>query len=145
MTNPSNDPTPTHRTDPPIGHLAHFAINADDVGATRRFYEQVFGWQFRPWGPPEFFHVYTAEGERPGAIGALQGRRTFTGGIQAVGLECTVAVDDADAAAHRALAAGGRVLMDRTTISGVGDLVFLCDPSGNPIGAMRFDADADAD
>ena len=28
------------------GHITHFAINADDVGATRAFYEALFGWRF---------------------------------------------------------------------------------------------------
>lgn len=137
MDTESTDHTDT--TAPPIGHLAHFAINALDVGAARRFYEAVLGWQFRPWGPPEFFHVYTAEGQRPGAIAALQARRDL-GGVRSVGFECTVAVDDADAAAARAAANGGRILLPTTTISGVGDLAFVVDPSGNPFGVMRYDA-----
>ena len=68
------DPMEPTRT-PPTGHLAHFAINSDDLGASRRFYEAVFGWTFEPWGPPDFFHVVTADGARPGAKGALQKRR----------------------------------------------------------------------
>jgi len=31
----------------------HFAINTDDVGATRQFYGAVFGWQFRDYGRDE--------------------------------------------------------------------------------------------
>jgi uncharacterized protein len=38
---------------------------------------------------------------------------------------------------------GGRVLMDKTTIAGLGDLVFFADPSGNVCGAMRYDPEAD--
>jgi uncharacterized protein len=133
-----NDDTTT----PPLGHLAHFAINADDVTATRRFYEATLGWTFEPWGPPEFFHIYAASGERPGAIGALQSRRDLGDGVRPVGFECTVAVDDVDAAIDRATAAGGSVLMATTTITGVGDLAFVQDPSGNPVGLMRYDAEA---
>jgi predicted enzyme related to lactoylglutathione lyase len=127
---------------PPIGHVAHFAINADDVSATRRFYESTLGWQFEPWGPPEFFHIYTAEGERPGAIGALQARRDLGDGVRPVGFECTVAVDDVDAALARATGSGGTVLMPPTTITGVGHLAFVADPSGNPVGLMRYAAGA---
>jgi uncharacterized protein len=50
-----------------------------------------------------------------------------------------VAVDDVDTV----VAAGGTVLMEKTTIAGVGDLVFFADPSGNVSGAMRYDPDAD--
>jgi hypothetical protein len=33
--------------------------------------------------------------------------------------------------------------MDKTTITGVGDLIFFEDPSGNAVGAMRYDATAE--
>ena len=127
---------------PAPGHLAHFAINSDDLGASRRFYQATFGWQFEPWGPPDFFHILTAEGSRPGVMGALQARRAL-GGHQATGFECTVAVPDASAVAAAARSAGGTVLMEATTIAGVGELVFVLDPSGNPVGAMRYDPAAD--
>ncbi len=29
--------------------------------------------------------------------------------------------------------------MEKTTIAGVGDLVFVADPSGHPVGAIRYD------
>lgn len=39
-------------------------------------------------------------------------------------------------------AAGGKILVDRFTIAGVGHLIFFEDSSGNPIGAMQYDSDA---
>jgi predicted enzyme related to lactoylglutathione lyase len=50
-----------------------------------------------------------------------------------------VAVDDVDTV----VAAVVTVLIEKTTIAGVGDLVFFADPSGNVCGAMRYDPDAD--
>jgi predicted enzyme related to lactoylglutathione lyase len=121
------------------GNLAHFAINADDVEATKTFYEDVFGWTFKPWGPPDFFQI--DPGEPP--CGALQRRRELEPGTRTVGFECTISVSDVDAVTKAAVAAGGRVVMARTTISGVGDLVFVADPSGNVVGAMRYDGSAE--
>ncbi|WP_291413527.1 hypothetical protein [Actinophytocola sp.] len=45
--------------------------------------------------------------------------------------------------AGRAVAGGDEVVTARTTISDVGDLVFPADPSGNVVGAMRYDDAAD--
>lgn len=121
------------------GELAHFAINADDVEATTAFYEHVFGWRFEPWGPPDFFHIETGSDTVVAPQGALQRRRELVPGGRTVGFECTVAVSDVDAVAAAAVAHGGRVVMARATITGVGDLVFVADPSGNVVGAMRYD------
>jgi predicted enzyme related to lactoylglutathione lyase len=124
------------------GRVGHFGINADDVDAARRFYGNVFGWTFEPWGPPGFFHVRTADGELPGMQAGLQARRDFPG-HRVVGFECTVSVDDVDAVAEAVRAGGGEILMERTTIAGVGDLIWFADPSGNVVGAMSYHADAD--
>jgi uncharacterized protein len=127
----------------PAGHLAHFAINADDTATARRFYGAVFGWTFQAWGPPDFFHIRTAQGAAPAGEAALQARRDLAPGRPTTGFECTVAVTDVDAVVAAVTAHGGEVLMDKTTIAGVGDLVWFADPSGNVVGAMRYDASAD--
>jgi predicted enzyme related to lactoylglutathione lyase len=38
---------------------------------------------------------------------------------------------------------GGRVIMERTTIVGVGHLIFFEDTEGNVAGAMQYDAQAE--
>jgi predicted enzyme related to lactoylglutathione lyase len=116
----------------------HFAINADDVDASRAFYERVFGWQFSAYGPPGFFQIRI--GDDPGVRGALQQRRDLVDGQPTIGYECTFGVDDVDTVAAEVVAAGGRILMPKTTIPGVGDLVFFADPAGNVVGAMRYEA-----
>jgi uncharacterized protein len=120
--------------------ISHFAINADDLDASRDFYERVFGWGFEAWGPPGFYKVDT--GADDGVQGALQQRRDLLPGRPATGPEVTFGVEDVDATARAVLAAGGTILMERFTISGVGHLVFFADPAGNAIGAMEYDATA---
>ncbi len=115
------------------GHLAHFAVNTDDLPATRSFYEAVFGWSFEnPY--PGFLRTRDA-----GAIGVIQQRRALLE-RPTVGLEGTFAVDDLAAALARAKSCGGAVLLGPSTIPGAGDLAFVSDPGGNPLGLMRFDA-----
>jgi uncharacterized protein len=116
---------------PPITHCA---INADDVEASMRFYSALFGWTFEPWGPPGFLRMQTESGQ----VVALQQRRDL-GGVRMTGFECTIAVPDVDAIASAVGAHGGRVVMERTRIPDVGDLMFFADPSGNVAGAMRYE------
>jgi uncharacterized protein len=114
--------------------IAHLAINADDPEASLRFYEALFGWRFAPGGHPGFFRME----RESGPIVALQQRREL-GGVRLTGFEVTVEVDDVGAVAEAVVANGGRVVMEPTTIPGVGELVFFEDPSGNVAGAIRFD------
>lgn len=118
--------------------IAHFAINADDLERAQRFYGEVFGWTFHPWGPPGFCRVDTGQG---GLGGAMQTRRTL-GDKPIHGFECTIAVEDVDAAVAAIERAGGRIVMDKATIAGVGHLVFFEDSEGNVAGAMQYDASA---
>jgi uncharacterized protein len=118
-------------------NLTHFAINADDVETTRAFYERVLGWSFYPWGPPGFYQIQTGTDDDPGVRGAMQQRRELVAGTPTIGVEPTFEVADLDAAVKSVVAAGGEVLMDRFTISGVGHLMFFRDPSGNAIGLIQ--------
>lgn len=122
--------------------LTHFAINADDVHATRQFYKQTFGWQFTPWGPPGFHRIEADDPAGPGVTAAIQQRRDLLAG-PTTGFECTIGVEDVDRTLKAAVAAGGHILMDRTTIAGVGHLIWLADPSGNVVGAMTYDGTAE--
>ena len=124
-----------------MNDVVHFAINADDVERARGFYETVLGWTFQPWGPPDFYRITTGGEGAPS--GALQVRRDLVPGMRTVGFECTVAVADVRQSASAAVRAGGAVLMDVTTISGVGHLAFVRDPEGNALGLMQYDAAAD--
>src|SRR4051812_48811599 len=117
------------------GHLAHFAINADDVPAARRFYEALFGWRFAEAYGPGFIRTHDA-----GPIGVIQARRELLAGVRTTGVECTFAVDDIGAAVSGGEAHGGRVVLPPSVIPGAGELFFFADPDGNVAGAMRYDA-----
>jgi predicted enzyme related to lactoylglutathione lyase len=93
-------------------HVAHFAINADDIARGRRFYETVCGWKF------------TIPGQKM------------------TGYECSISVPDVDAVAAAVGAAGGKVIMPKVVIAGVGSLIFFQDTEGNVAGAMQYSKDA---
>jgi uncharacterized protein len=125
-------------------HLAHFAINADDVGRAKKFYERVFGWKFTAWGPPGFYQIQTGrDGEPQPVRAALQGRRYLVPGKPTIGFECTIAVDSIDETAKKVADAGGTVALPKSIIVGVGALMFFQDTEGNIFGAMQYDTGAE--
>jgi uncharacterized protein len=113
-------------------HMSHFAVNCEDVLRAKSFYEGVFGWKFAPWGPPGFYNTQDA-----GVMAALQKRREIVPGRPG-GFECTISVDDIDAAIARIESSGGRIVMPKATIPTVGTLVFFEDTEGNIAGAMQY-------
>lgn len=122
-----------------MNHLAHFSINADDVERARQFYASSFGWKFQPFGPPGFYMIEGAGG--PGGIFAsLQERREIVPGKPMHGLEGSLAVANSAQAEAAILKAGGRLVMPRTVLAGIGTLFFFEDTEGNILGAMEYDA-----
>lgn len=128
-----------------MSNIYHFAINADDVQRARRFYEQALGWRFSAWGPPDFYMIETQRnGEaRPAVQGSLQGRRELVKGQRMTGFECTIAVPNLDETAAAIKAAGGKVIMEKSIIVGVGALMFFQDTEGNSFGVIQPDAKAE--
>ena|SRR5882724_4905130 len=120
--------------------LAHFSINADDVDRARKFYEGVFGWKFASWGPPKFYMIDAKDSP---VLGSLQGRRELVKGQRTIGFECTIGVPSIDATERAVKAGGGKVVMERSVIVGVGTLMFFEDPEGNVFGAMQYDKSAE--
>ena len=119
--------------------LRHLAINADDVQRAKAFYEGVFGWRFKPWGPPDYYQAHEA-GE--GLIMALQHRREIEAGAIMLGFEATFAVEDIAATTAAIEAAGGCRAAAQIYIEGVGRLGYFRDPEGNLFGAMQYDPGA---
>ena len=122
---------------PMTPRLTHFAINTTDVDATRAFYESVFDWQFQEYGPPGFVQIMDEGGQSP--IGAIQQRRQLLDSEPTRGIEGTFGVDDVEEVRRRVVAAGGRILMERFTITNVGHLIAFEDLGGNPVLAMEYD------
>ncbi len=120
-------------------NLSRFAIHADDVSRARRFYEQVFGWRFEPWGPPNFYLIETGDERAPGVGGLLQERRELVKGVRMAGFECTIGVDDIDQTIRAIGANGGKIAMPKFNIPTVGTGVYFNDPEENVVGAMQYE------
>lgn len=120
-------------------NLRSFGITADDVDRARRFYEQVFGWNFEPWGPPGFYLIHTGTAEDPGVQGLLHKRREPVQGTGMTGFECTIGVENVDRIIAAVEASGGKIAMAKFHIPTVGKGFYFLDPEGNFVGAMEYE------
>lgn len=127
-----------------MSQVAHYAINADDVDRALRFYQKVFGWKFQAYGPPGFYMVDEESAKTAVPLrGSLQKRREILPGVGIRGFECTISVENIEAAADRIEKNGGKIVMPVCTLAGVGRLLFFQDPEGNIAGAMQYDSEAE--
>jgi predicted enzyme related to lactoylglutathione lyase len=116
----------------------HFELTATDPEALVRFYESVFAWKTQKWeGPQDYWLFTTGEGE-PGINGGLMKRRE---GMPASTTN-TIDVPDVSEYAARVEQAGGRIILPRMAVPGVGWLVYCEDPEGTPFGMMQADTSA---
>ncbi len=122
-------------------NLRHFAIECDNVERAKEFYEQVFGWTIKPWGPPGFYQIFTGSAESPGVLGALQERAAPLTGAGSRGFQPTFGVAEIAPVIQAVEAHGGVVVMPEYRIEGVGNLIYFEDTEGNRVGAMKYDLD----
>jgi uncharacterized protein len=119
-----------------VPRVIHFEIPADNPERAVQFYEQVFGWKVHKWeGPHPYWLVKTGEG--PGIDGAIMNREH-----PGQGTMNTLDVSSLDDSIKAVEAAGGKIVMPRTPIPGIGFLAYAADPEGNIFGMMQMDASA---
>ncbi len=110
------------------GQITHIEFPADDVGRARRFYEGMFGWQFREMeGFPDYLLFNTGTAEAGGAVGK---RGESTGQRMLVYVE----VDSIDELLPRVAGLSGKVTKERTEIPGQGWFAVVVDPEDNELG-----------
>jgi uncharacterized protein len=124
---------------PVANNVTHFAITATDVPRARQFYAQVFGWKFEPWGPPDYFRIATGDEKNPGIPGALRARQKTMPIPARHGFECSISVADIDLAISAIERCGGRLVLPKWHIAGVGTLAKFEDTEGNTVTVVEYE------
>jgi hypothetical protein len=120
-----------------MSYISWFAINADDVPRARDFYQKVFGWEFEPWGPPNFYRIHT--GKTLTLMGGLQERRELVPGGRMIGFECTVTVDSLDETIRAIEMNGGKMVTEKFRIPGICTVAYFQDTEGNVAGISELE------
>ncbi len=118
--------------------VVHFEIHADDPERAGRFYGNVFGWEATRWdGPEPYWLVRTGPDDQPGINGGIMKRRDPRGNVYN-----TIDVPDVDRYTKKIESEGGKVVVPRMAIPGVGWLAYCTDTEGNIFGIMAPDPGA---
>lgn len=114
--------------------VVHFEIFASDVEATRKFYEQVFGWRFEVGGPPDFYFIHAGKDSDPGlhlGLLAKRGRQRADKEASTNAFRCTISVLSLSDTMAAVEAAGGSLRSSVTEIPQVGKVIEIADNDGN--------------
>jgi predicted enzyme related to lactoylglutathione lyase len=116
----------------------HFDLTAENPDRAMNFYKDVFGWKFEKWdGPMEYWMITTGEGNESGINGGLSRR-----GQHSMPNMNTIGVSSADKFSKIVQDKGGKILMPKTPIPGVGWFVTCQDTEGNIFGLIEENRDA---
>lgn len=120
--------------------IVHFEIPVDDLEKARSFYGSIFGWNLQDWPMPDgslYIGVHTTPIDevtrlplKPGAInGGIMKRND-----KAKNPIFAIQVSSIDEKVKMVEAAGGKVVMPKMDMMGMGFYAYVSDLAGNVIG-----------
>lgn len=115
--------------------IRHFEIPADDLERARIFYQGVFEWEFKEM-PMEYWSIETKKSGQPGYLGGLLKRQKKNQRIVNY-----IGVPSLEHYTNRVAMLGGRVIVPKRTIPGMGHFA-MCSDTENNIFALWEDDDA---
>ena len=119
--------------------IVHFEIPADDVQKLRSFYSKLFGWKIEKTpGPVDYWSIETVpvdkKGEpiRPGVNGGMMKKQNpqhkpFN----------YILVESVDEYSKKIEVLGGKVIVPKMEVPGVGWWALALDPEGNQFGILE--------
>ena len=122
-------------------NIAHFMIPADDVQRAKRFYHTLLGWKIGPTKNPMDPAKMAAMQYHDISTGAAQEGTMNTGGLyrrhMTESILTFVEVGDIDKVLAKVEKLGGKIVMPKEMIKGVGLVAIIRDTEGNGIGIWK--------
>ena len=111
--------------------IIHIELAADDPTASAKFYADVFGWKTEEM--PEMNYVtFDAEGGPGGGFNPTDNDDTNPGDILIY-----IQTEDIEASLAKIEAAGGKTLLPKSEIPGIGWYALFADLTGNRVGLYK--------
>jgi predicted enzyme related to lactoylglutathione lyase len=121
-----------------MSRVIHFEIPADKPDRAAEFYSTVFGWQIQKWpGAQDYWLASTGPEGGPGINGGLL-RRPHPGAATCN----TIGVKSIAESLAKITKSGGKLVVPKMGIPGIGHLAYCSDTEGNIFGVMQADKSA---
>ena len=106
--------------------VIHFEIPADEPERAVKFYKDVFDWDIDKWnGPIDYWLATTGAENLPGINGAIMER------TDEKGILIAMEVSSVDEYGEKILKSGGKIIMPKDIIPGIGYIASFEDTEGN--------------
>ena len=130
-----------------MGRLIHFEIHVNDMEQAKKFYGEVFGWEFQDWSDyarVPYFGVVTGDENEPGINGALMQRKGAAPETKQAlnAFACTMGVENYDSTEKKIMNNGGKVAIPKYALPGMAWQGYYIDTEGNIFGIHQPDKDA---
>jgi len=112
--------------------VVHWELWSEDPAKMSAFYEQVFGWQIRHL--PEMNYHLVETGGDGGINGGIMKPQA---GPWPAKLAFYIDVDDLDTFTAKIKNAGGKIVVDKIDVPGVGQMSLFEDPEGRVLGLWK--------
>ena len=112
--------------------VVHWEFWSDDPDRASRFYQEVFDWQIRTL-PDLNYHLVETGGTGGINGGIMKPQRGPWPGKLAFYID----VEDLDKYARKIRDAGGKIIVDKMDVPGVGQLSLFEDPDGRVLGMWK--------
>lgn len=127
--------------------IVHFEIPSDDLGRSKKFYNELFGWNIEKWSDPESL----PEGmEEYLIINTMddKGNKSIAGGLmkrqtpQQQGMTNYIDVKSVQEYSAKVEQLGGKVMIPKKPVPGMGYFAVCMDTENNSFGIWETDANA---
>lgn len=115
--------------------IIHVDFSAENLAGAAQFYKELFGWQITAY-PEMNYYTFTSEGGPGGGFNEVGSQIGGTVEVPPGHVLIYVATDDVDKTLAKAEQMGGKTLLPKTEIQGMGWYAVFTDPTGNQIGLL---------
>lgn len=113
--------------------VVHFEIGCKDLEKTRRFYGELLGWEYAP-GSPNMAMIANIGGHAEKRTDGIGGHINCLGHPPHQYVTIYAMVDDIEATLDKVNRLGGKTLIPKQEVPGMGWFAWFMDPEGNGIG-----------